>query len=143
MKCSMRKIVLPPAPEPTKPVRIFTKSEMIVQKRFEEEDLSRHRRSRGDSWKEAETKTAIDLWEEGCSIAEIAKQLGRTEASVEGKIHREREKGRIIRRRAKTWTEKDDQKLAELIAEGKKQSEIAKELKVSIWTIKKHRKGKR
>lgn len=144
MKCSIRKIVLPPAPEPTKPVRVFTKSEMNVPKRFEDENMSLHPARNGrESWTKAETKAALELWEEGKAVEDIAKMLGRTTGSVEGKINRERGKGKTARRRAGNWTDKDTDTLMSLLEAGKKYSEIAKEMHVSISTIQKHLKEKK
>ena len=139
LKCLIKPRNLPPAPKPTKSVRVYTKSEMNVPKRFEDENMSLHPARNGrESWTKAETKAALELWEEGNAVEDIAKMLGRTTGSVEGKINRERGKGKTARRRAGNWTDKDTDMLMSLLEAGKKYSEIAKEMHVSISTIQKH-----
>ena len=139
MKCSVKNIVLPSAPKPTRPMRVYLNSEKVIPKRFEDEDRSRHPVRNGrDSWSKAETKAALEMWEEGHGPEDIAKLIGRTTASVEGKINRERAKGKTNRRRVGHWTEKDTQILHKLLAEGKKTTEIAAEMCVSLSTIQRH-----
>lgn len=139
MKCSVKNIVLPSAPKPTRPMRVYTKAEKTVPKRFEDEDKSRHPKRNGrDSWSKAETKAVIELWKEGHEAKEIAKMIGRSTPSVEGKINRERAKGEAIKRRSGPWTEEDTKTLLRLAAEGKKNTEIAAEMRMSLSTIQKH-----
>lgn len=139
MKCSVKNIVLPSAPKPTRPMRVYTNSEKVIPKRFEDEDRSRHPKRNGrDSWSKAETKAVLEMWKEGHDPENIAKLIGRTTASVEGKINRERAKGKTTRRRVGHWTEEDTKTLLRLIDEGKKTTEIAAEMCVSLSTIQRH-----
>lgn len=141
MKCSIRNIVLPPAPKPTRPMRVYTKSEKTVPKRFEDENMKVHPLKNGrDPWEKDETKTVLEMWQEGHSVEEIAKMLGRTTGSVESKINRERIKGRTSKRRSGNWKAEDTETLLRLVTEGKSTSAIAKEMHVSQSTIQKHLK---
>lgn len=141
MKALIKKGVSLPQPllKPTKPMRVYMKSEMTIPKRFEDERPELHPVRNGrDSWTEAETKAVLDMWAEGQSIEKIAKMLGRTEGSVEGRINREREKGHTERRKSDRWTEKDDELLKRMHSEGKKLTAIAKEMHRSLSTVQRH-----
>lgn len=94
-----------------------------------------------EGWTPEETGNVIEMWEAGDDIESIADAMGRTVGSVEGKINRERKKGKTRRRRSNEWTEEEDRILIKKRMEGKTLEQAAAEMHRSYSSVFRHSKA--
>lgn len=153
MRCSIKNIKLPPAPAATKPQRVAdpredaallraVRKEQLIRKAQEDirksETVQDKKRPRVITTLDKEQRArAIEMWNEGKLVKEIAETMVVNESTMYGIFERMQKQG-LIKPRVKYKKVNKEDVLKELKA-GKSASRIAKEMGVHHKTIQRWR----
>ena len=153
MRCSIKNIKLPPAPAATKPQRVAdpredaallraVRKEQLIRKAQEDirksETVQDKKRPRVITTLDKEQRAqAIEMWNEGKLVKEIAETMAVNESTLYGIFERMQKQG-LIEPRVQ-YKKVDKEKVLEELKAGKPAHRIAKEMGVHHKTIQRWR----
>lgn len=137
-KASVRKMILPDAPKPTKPFHYVDPREKERQQRLaEHKSLNLVGITKSAPlcfWDKARQARLRRLWEEGWQVKHIARECGCTESVCRDRIRYEIKCGRLERRR-KEVTEEQTRSIVSRYKAGESLNNIAKEMLMSRYQV--------
>lgn len=137
-KATVKKMVLPDAPKPTKPFHYVDPREKERQQRLaEHKSLNLNGITKTTPiffWDKARQARLRRLWEEGWQVKYIARECGCTESVCRDRIRYEIKCGRLERRR-KEVTEEQIQSIVSRYKAGESLNNIAKEMLMSRYHV--------
>ena len=137
-KASVKKMVLPNAPKPTKSYKYVDPREKERQQRLAEHKslnlIGITKSSPLCFWDKARQARLRRLWEDGWQVKHIARECGCTESVCRDRIRYEIKCGRLERRR-KEVTEEQIQSIVSRYKAGESLNNIAKEMLLSRYHV--------
>lgn len=136
-KARVKKMNLPDAPKPTKAVKAFDPREKERQQRLAEHRDLRLRIDEGKIlcfWDKARVSKLRRLWEEGYTVAYIAREVGCSPKTAQGRLEYELKCGRIEKRLQRASPEQVDS-IVNRFKAGESVNTISKEMKMSRYRI--------
>lgn len=137
-KATVKKMVLPDAPKPTKPFHYVDPREKERQQRLAEHKnlnlIGITKSSPLCFWDKARQARLRRLWEDGWQVKHIARECGCTESVCRDRIRYEIKCGRLERRR-KEVTDEQIQSIISRYKAGESLNNIAKEMLMSRYQV--------